>query len=328
MLPAENWYALRSGMRRGLSIFMDTAQFDRLYSRGEEINRETFHLVSTRKEGLPIFLFLNYMDAHFPYLPPAPFDRLFPGKDRRMVQQDLEEIDQLVVRGQPLPEADRIHMLSQYDGGIASIDARIGELMDRLKQEGLYDNSFVVITSDHGEAFDEKHLVLHGNSVYQNLVHVALLIKFPHNAHIGIVNEPASLIDVAPTMLSALGYPIPPTVQGRDLLAPAPPGPRTLFTESFPCPVLQAPECQNCMQRAVIEWPYKLVTSNKGKREMYDLSSDEGETSNVFAAQNPKSQQLGSEISAWLKAMPAQAKQNVKLDGEALQRLKSLGYVQ
>jgi arylsulfatase A-like enzyme len=327
MLPAENWYALRTGMRRVLSSFVDTAQFDGLYSRGEEINREAFSLLNAQKEQeAPLFLFVNYMDAHFPYLPPTPFDKLYPGKLRTIVQQDLEDIDQNVAQGKAMPEVDRVHAISQYDGGIAYTDAHIGQIVDWLKKRNLYDNSLIVVTSDHGEAFGEKHLVLHGNSAYQNLLHVALMIKFPNSDHRGVVDDPASLIDVAPTILSALGYAIPPTVQGRNLLEPA--GSRTIFSEAFPCPVVQSPDCQGCMQRAIFRWPYKLIASSNGKRELFDLSSDPAEDRNLFAPQNPKSQELSLALSGWLKTMPAQARQRLRLDGDALQRLKSLGYVQ
>jgi len=329
VLSTESKYLLRDGMRRILSWFIDTSQFDRQYSRGDEINR-TFFDVPKRADisSAPFFAFLNYMDAHFPYIPPSPFDRRFPGKNDRLGQDDLEAIQDQVHHGASLPAVYGSHSLSQYDGGIAYIDSQIGELVEWLKEQKLYDSTTIIVTSDHGEAFGEKRLFLHANSTYQNLIHVALLVKFPHSAHRGVVNEPVSLTDVAPTILSMLGYPVPSTAQGRNLLEATSAQPRTIFAESFPCPVFHPPECpQGCLIRTVVSWPDKFITSSSGRYETYDLLKDPGESQNLFGSLNPVAKKLRTELAAWIKTMPAQSKQELTLDPEALQRLKSLGYI-
>ena len=92
LLPDETRYLLRRTLRRGLSFAVDTAQFDRLYSLGEDIDATLFSTLERRtKPGAPLFVFLNYMDAHFPYVPPAPYNASFPGKRPRITQDDLED---------------------------------------------------------------------------------------------------------------------------------------------------------------------------------------------------------------------------------------------
>jgi arylsulfatase A-like enzyme len=272
---------------------------------------------------------MNYMDAHFPYIPPAPFDRKFPGKNDRITQQDLQDVQGGVVSGkQPWPDASYRHSLGQYDGGIAYIDAQIGQVVDWLKQRNLYDNTLIVITSDHGEAFGEKNLVLHGNSVYQNLLHVALLIKFPHGAHNGVIHDPVSLVDVMPTVLNALGYEPPKNTQGRNVTDVSAAG-REIYSESFPCPVMHSTDCPNgCNKRAVFSWPYKFITSSSGKYGFYDLSHDPAEDRDLAVTQRAEARDLGLKLSHWVRTMPAQSRAQLKPDPEALQRLKSLGYVQ
>ena len=308
--------------------FVDTAQFDRLFTRGDDVNDVLYRALGT-KGSQPFFAFVNYMDGHFPYIPPPPYDRLFPGKDNKLIQADLEDAEDRVMHGQTLFSTERNHLVSQYDGGIAYTDAQIGKLIEWLKERNLYDNTLIVVASDHGDAFGEKNLVLHGNSVYQNLLHVALMMKHPKNAAAGIVDTPVSLIDVAPTVLAALGISAGPAMQGRNLLGPGEPK-RTLFSESFPCPVPHPPECPpgGCTSRAVLAWPYKLVTSSSGKYEVYDVSSDPGETHDLSSTQDAIGSGLGSSLKSWMKTMPAHSRQTVKLGGEAVQRLKSLGYVQ
>jgi arylsulfatase A-like enzyme len=227
-----------------------------------------------------------------------------------------------------MPEAERRHRVGQYDGGIAYIDAQIGQVMDWLQHRGLYDNTLVVVTSDHGEAFGEKNLVLHANSVYQNLLHVLLLVKFPKSAHAGTIDKPVSLVDVPPTILGALGYAAPEGIDGRDLAAAGSPGVRELFSESFPCPSAQPPECaKGCMQRAVLAWPDKLITSSSGRREMYDLASDPNEERNLYAT-GARAKELAAGLSRWIDALPARTGKPTKIDDETARRLKSLGYVQ
>src|SRR5262249_48470986 len=149
----------------------------------------------------PAFIFMNYMDAHFPYVPPAPFDVKYPGRRPGMTQDDLESEQKVLVSGNGTVPAYGPHCVSQYDGGIAYVDHQIGEVGTWLKHHGAYDNTMIVVTSDHGEAFGERHRVGHANSPYQNLLHVALLVKYPHQAHRGTEERPVSLADVAPTIL-------------------------------------------------------------------------------------------------------------------------------
>ena len=330
LLPSESyWYLLRTGMRRALAPLTDTAQFDRLYSRGDDINQEVFSaLEHAEQPDAPFFLFVNYMDAHFPYIPPAPFDGLFPGKAPGIMLEDMEETSSRVVNGQSMPPREQAHRVSQYDAGIAYIDSNIGRLADWLKQRNLYDNTLFIVASDHGEAFGEKHLVLHGNSAYQNLLHVALTIKYPKGTPTGIADEPVSLIDVLPTTLGSLGYQPPAGVQGRDLRSPAA-RPRQIFSESFPCPVVHPPECRDgCMQRAVFSWPNKLITSSAGKSEYYDIGQDPNETRNLYAGRPESARELATDLNRWLKTTPALAAAQANPDSETLHRLKSLGYVQ
>ena len=105
--------------------------------------------------------------------------------------------------------------------------------------------------------------------------------------------------------------------------------PREIFGESFPCPVIHTSECvSGCMIRSVISWPNKFITSSSGKYESYDLANDPDETRNLFGSRNPAAQQLGAKMASWIKSMPRQSKQRLKLDPEVVRRLKSLGYIQ
>ena len=328
LLPDETRHLLRRTLRRGLSFAVDTAQFDRLYSLGEDIDATLFSTLERRsRPGAPLFVFLNYMDAHFPYVPPAPYNASFPGRRPRLTQDDLEAEQTLISHDQGQPAGYRPHCVSQYDGGIAYIDAQIGKVIDWLKRENAYDNTMIVVTSDHGESFGERHRVGHANSAYQNLLHVPLLIKYPRRAHPGVESRPASLIDVAPTILSAVQAPLPKAMQGRDLSGAA--ETRTIYGETFPCPVMQPPECpQGCTAKAIFEWPMKFITSSSGKRELFDLSADPDERRNLYIQQQERATRMDAALNAWKLVLPNQTRQNKQVDPEMLKQLKGLGYIQ
>jgi arylsulfatase A-like enzyme len=328
LLPDETRYLMRRTLRRGLSFAVDTAQFDRLYSLGEDIDAVLFSSLESRsRPTAPLFVFLNYMDAHFPYVPPAPYNASFPGKRARLTQDDLEEEQTLISRNQGDPPGYRPHCVSQYDGGIAYMDAQIGKVIDWLKREQAYDNTMIVVASDHGESFGERHRVGHANSPYQNLLHVPLLIKYPGNARRGVERAPVSLIDVAPTILSAAQAPLPKTIQGRSLLDAT--ESRTIYGETFPCPVMHSPDCPNgCTAKAIFAWPMKFISSSNGKRELFDLSLDPDERRNLYVQQMERATQLDAGLSAWKKMSPGQTRQNKQVDPEKLKQLKGLGYIQ
>jgi arylsulfatase A-like enzyme len=144
-----------------------------------------------------------------------------------------------------------------------------------------------------------------------------------------VVQDPVSLTDIFPTILNTLGYPIPKGAQGQDLTAPTAGGPREIFGESFPCPVLHSPDCiGGCLERAIYSWPFKFLTFSNGKYEMYELSSDPDEARNIAPSQHDTARQLGLDLSHWTKTVPVQAAKKVKVDKEAIQRLKGLGYAQ
>src|SRR5438045_7945801 len=100
----------------------------------------------------------------------------------------------------------------------------------------------IVVTSDHGESLGEKNRVGHANSPYQNLLHVPLLIKYPHSTRRGREAEPVSLIDVAPTALATLNVGVPESMQGVSL-AGGPPAGRSIFAETFQNPAMHSPDC-------------------------------------------------------------------------------------
>jgi len=136
----------------------------------------------------PFFLWVHFYDAHDPYDPPPPY------------------IEQYA--SQP------------YDGEIAYTDACLGKLLDALRKHGLYDETLIAVMADHGESLGAHGENTHGVFLYDETLHVPLLIKLPLNRFAGKhVETRVGLVDVAPTILSAAGFTAPHEMQGESLLS-------------------------------------------------------------------------------------------------------------
>lgn len=163
------------------------------------------------RQGFPTFLYVHTMDPHVPYGPPPPFDRMFEphpteGHPARDPRTDFLE---------PL---DRERMVAQYDGEIAYGDQEFGRFVQALKDDGVYEDALIVFVADHGEEFLDHGRWLHGRSVFDELVRVPLLVKFPGNRNGGTrVTEQVEGVDIVPTVLESMGLPVPSRLAGLSL---------------------------------------------------------------------------------------------------------------
>jgi len=162
---------------------------DRYHSierRGMEVVAQALGWLNRHPHG-PFFLWLHFYDPHDPYDPPPPFKTRYAS--------------------------------SPYDGEIAYVDSAVGRLLAALRTRGLYQDALLVVVADHGEAFGEHGELSHGLLLYDDTVHVPLLIKLPgERAHHLAVESRVGLVDIAPTLLQELGISPPPVMQGTSLL--------------------------------------------------------------------------------------------------------------
>ena len=178
--------------------------------RAAEINDGFLQWLGRQADRRPFFAFLNYIDAHQPFLPPPPFDTMFRRTssrgdprhwwNRRWSPDDLQA------------ETDA------YDGAIAYVDHEIGRLLDELQRRAVLENTVVIITSDHGEHLGERGYMRHGNTLYPEVVHVPLMILLPEGVRTGLrVRDEVSLRDVPATVLSLVNAECNGCVPGASL---------------------------------------------------------------------------------------------------------------
>jgi arylsulfatase len=202
---ANPWIARQLGYAQGFDRFFRARRSQRRgHASAESVNRIAFEaLPATEDDPAPLFLYLLYMDPHKPYHPE--------------------------LRGAPLPALPtptsgagggdrRARAIDGYDAEIRYLDEHLGELFDFLRQRGLYDDSIIVVTSDHGEQFYEYGHHDHGYTLHNPEVHVPLLVRVP-GVEPGTDDTIVSTVDIVPTILDALGIEIAHEIEGVSLLA-------------------------------------------------------------------------------------------------------------
>jgi len=167
----------------------------------------------------PFFAFLNYYDAHLPYIPPGQFSKMFDsGQPPRFDLLELDYRSRWVPFGSSTSREEFLGEVDAYDGSLAYVDQQISQLLSELDRTGLLENTLVIITSDHGEAFGEHGHADHGRSLYEPEIHVPLIMVYP-----GIVPEgqrvesSVSLKDIPATVFDLLGVRNRRGLPGRSL---------------------------------------------------------------------------------------------------------------
>ena len=171
-----------------------------------------------RRRDRPFFAFLNYYDAHNPYVPPAGRAARFgippntPGDYQFLF--DYLETSMVSMRQRDLAMARDC-----YDDCIAFLDEQLGRLLDDLQDQGLLHNTLVIITSDHGEGFGDHRSFGHGESLYLDVIGVPLVILSPGAPAGRVVTDPVSLRDLPATVVDQLGLSAGSPFPGRSLAA-------------------------------------------------------------------------------------------------------------
>jgi arylsulfatase A-like enzyme len=186
-----------------------------------KINHEVFAWIdSLPADRRPLFLYVHTIDPHAPYEPDAEYRRrLAPN----LVDPSVGSVASLRALGDHRIEATPqviADLNALYDSDVAMNDAAFGELIDGLRKRDLYDDSLVVFVSDHGEAFREHGVFGHGWDLFEETLHVPLIVRRPGAEGSGVrVAATVRQLDLAPTLLRAAGLVAPPEMAGIDLLA-------------------------------------------------------------------------------------------------------------
>lgn len=240
----------------------------------------------------PWLLFWHVMDPHLPYATEPSYWQEYTAADyagrfsarRSVPTAALHEPGRRAFEGPtPAPElsdADRRFVSDLYDAEIAETDAAIGRVIDALIASGQWERTIVAVVGDHGEALGERGHYHHGHTLYDDQVHVPMLLRIPGRDEGRVVDAAVASIDLAPTLLGVLGLERPDDFHGADLTEGDFADERPYFIES--------PTYDSSAQKAWVQGNFKYLHDPVfGTEALFDLASDPGEVTDV-AEQHPE----------------------------------------
>ena len=317
------------------------------------------------EDARPLFAFVNLMETHLPYRPPARFIQEFaPYYEEDHEAQDfmrnynLEHYRWMIPLTEPLSELSDRTLNDLYDAEVAYQDRLLGRLLKDLEKPGVRDNTVVVITSDHGEGLNNHDFVGHSLVAYDDLVRTPLIVSYPKLYPAGKrVSSTVSTRRVFHSILEATS-----TMPGEQSVERAPidveelsltgtlngsaPDERIVFAEAYtPDTLLTLMENENptaidtfrcrSMRRAAYEGRHKLITVGDEPDELFDVIDDPGETHNLLAEHPDKAARLHDALNDFAKEAEGRRPANWESarrvsmdDDEIAERLRALGYIE
>jgi arylsulfatase A-like enzyme len=225
------------------------------------------------------FVAMNFQSSHLPYPVPPDFPRRFgPAK-----------LD-FTIRFAHFPK-DRIQVVKDvYADSLAYVDFQIGRLFQYLKAKNKWDNTLIVVTGDHGQAFYEHGFASHASAIFDEVMRVPLIIRAP-GLEAGLDNRLAQHVDIAPSILGLLGLPAHPSFQGTDLLNTVADPKRAAYM------VAQTPLAY---QYGIVRSGFKLIYDEREERHwLFNLAVDPGERFDVAASHPTLLNDLAKRLKTW-----------------------------
>jgi arylsulfatase A-like enzyme len=307
----ETKFALYNFLRLFIERFiLKGLRPERYYQNSKGLTKEAIKWIKNRPSD-PFFLFLQYMDPHDPY-----FDHPYNGKGIARVKT-------------PNPPKDKLtEIKTWYKKEVEFFDKHLGYLLNTLKQEGIYKEALIILFADHGEEFLDHGGWWHGTTLYQELIHIPLILKPPLGSKTIYKKNLVSLIDIPPTILRFAQIKVPSSFQGQDL-----------FDKERRFILAEEDHQGNIIKALIIKdkkRKEKLILTNKSnprrlpRVQLFNLDMDPKEKKNL-ASQNRQRVIILSQMlqRIWGKIKKQDLSiSKVTLDKEAKERLRSLGYVE
>ncbi len=312
------------------------------YPQGDRVSALAVEAVRTHRRqaalpsraGHPLFLFVNYMDTHSPWLPREGYTAHPERIDPQVLPQGGEWTGKgrwrtsrraVLSRSRPASEVELASWSEAYDAEVRFLDAQIGALLEGLAEAGIDGDDYIIVLSDHGEFLGEHALLEHSKDVYEEVLRVPLMIRGP-GFEPGIDESAVQTHDVPELLLEALG--LEPLVGAPDLED-------TQVSELYWARHrdLQTPSIADRLdriRRAFVDGEHKLILTEEseiGEDEAFDLGADPGELHSVLA-EAPWVGGLRAVAAAWLEQRERTAGSDVALSPEEAERLRALGYLQ
>ncbi|NIM90309.1 MAG: sulfatase-like hydrolase/transferase [Candidatus Aminicenantes bacterium] len=336
----------RFGFSKGFDSYHETKGALYIQESVEHLFRRTDKWIDNNKDKL-FFLFLHTYQVHGPYDPPPPYDQVF---SKRKIQDKTKFFERVLGRRKnkfiTVNDQEKEDIISLYDGGIRYTDEHlIKPLVKKLQKTGLYDRTAIIFTSDHGEEFYDHEGWTHSHSLYNELIRIPLIIKFPHSKFKAKrIENFVRLIDIVPTVLEELGLEVSDYgFNGNSLLKMIRgegEGDRSFISYLGPEGFLHIPEkisMNKNRYKLILNSPYTKKTLSYFRPppppfqriELYNLEEDPLESNNLALHLREIAQEMQIKLVEYLKkAREKKALERAFIDEELEERLRALGYIE
>lgn len=300
--------------------------YDQRRTPWQGVNERALDWLDANGDG-PFLLFLNYMDTHRPYnRSPRPE---FPGASEG--PDALAEVAPLVLDPAAVAPPELLAACSdQYDLAVANLDEGLGALFDALRERGLFEDTTILVTSDHGEFLGEQQLIEHSKDVYQPVLHVPLIVKAPGQSAGSVDGNWIGHVHMAALLLPHLEL-SDPQAAARELVHHRR-GLDPVLSENYYTRYhdLAAPwgERFRRVRRTLVEGPWKYIESSDGQHELYDLEADPQESRTLLEERPERAADLRATMTRLLgELQPAPLPGTLTpLSPEHLEAMRTLGY--
>jgi choline-sulfatase len=252
--------------------------------------------LQNQKPDKNFFVYLHYREPHGPFNPPENFKHQFTDPNYDRFKEASDDMRRKLSSGEVTPiQADYDFITAAYDENLRYGDYEVGRLMQKLKDLKLYDRTIVIVTADHGEAFWEHGFQGHNSQLYEESVHIPMIIKFTSKTdlHAKHVRTPVRTIDLYPSLVDLLELPNKDMdVDGTSFL------PYLITEQSEQVPIF----CQTLAQQAYsyTEGSFKYIFQRlTGQEELYDLKNDPQEKKNLIMTRPVEAAYLRTRLVGW-----------------------------
>ena len=287
-----------------------------LKASGELAQDAVLSWLESGDSARPWFVFVNYMEAHRPLIPPRAYRELLmePATVARSYTVDRSWLPmwEYTFGLRDYTRAELATTRATYDAAIRQLDDLFANLLEALDAQGYLDDTVVVLTADHGELLGEHHMLDHQYALHEPLLRVPLVVHAPGRIEPGRDPRPVSTLDLFPTLLELLEQPAPRQSAARSLLTPDTARPRIAEDPSGSnvglAQVVAAhpgwdPSPFQRRQRALLDGDWKYLWSSRGDEALYDLGTDPGELQDRSADEPERTAQLRAALRAQLAAL-------------------------
>lgn len=318
------------GFGRGFDEYLDVSLDESQGPKGcevefrpsDRVNVEFLKWLDARRRK-PFFAFLHTLYPHAPYVPTEDHRRsLAPRAWRDLCVPTDVEISAAMTRDPRRSLADvRQDLSALYDAEVADADAQFGELLTALRRRGVYENTLIIFLSDHGEEFLDHGYWAHGHSLFQEAIHVPLVVRFPGGLGAGKrVSTAAQHLDVLPTVLQAAGD------RGS-----APSGDLRQMVDGpgRDRPILSELDLGGTTISSLVEGNYHLLEWSRPnvRFELFDRLSDSAETASFAVRRDYRFEYMRHRLGMIESTLPVFAPRSMELTPELEERLRALGYL-